>query len=141
MGVAYTVTPEYQSESRILIEQQKVPTDVVKATDTGDLQSHLALITEQITSRSTLEPIVTKYNLYASQHLSMQARVDLIRLKYLHVNTIQSQIGSTGLPGFEITFTAEDPHTAQQVCADITGLYTGTDLEGAPTPPKAQPSL
>lgn len=128
VGVAYTVTPEYQSESRILIEQQKVPTDVVKGTDTGDLQSHLTLITEQIESRSTLEPIVTKYNLYASQHLSMEARVELVRTKYLHVNTLQSQIGSTGLPGFEVTFTAEDPHTAQQVCADITGLYTGTDL-------------
>jgi len=129
VGLSYTVTPEYQSQSLILIEQQKVPTDVVKAADTGDLQSHLALMTGQIEARSTLEPIVTKYNLYASQHLSMEARVALMRdPKHLTIAPLVPQIGSTGLPGFKVLFTAEDPHTAQQVCADITGLYTGTDL-------------
>ena len=129
VGATYFITPQYQSQAQILIDEQKVPTDVVKPLDTGDIQSRLALITAQIESRSTLEPIITKYNLYASQHLSMEARVDLIRSpKNLTIAPIQSEIGSTGLPGFKVLFTADDPHTAQQVCADITSLYTGTNV-------------
>ncbi len=98
VGATYFITPQFQSQAQILIDQQKVPTDVVKPQDTGDIQTRLTLITAQIESRSTLEPIITQYNLYASQHLSMEARVDLIRLKNLIIAPIQSQIGSTGLP-------------------------------------------
>jgi len=120
----YFLTPKYDSTSLILIDQQKVSSDVVKPLDMGDLQSSLARITAQIESRSTMESIVTKYNLYANQHLSMEARVDLAR-KNLQFSAIQSQIDrANGLPGFKLIFTADDPRTAQEVCADITGLYT-----------------
>ncbi|HWB33582.1 MAG TPA: GNVR domain-containing protein [Acidobacteriaceae bacterium] len=128
VAFTYTIVPQYQSQSLILINQQKVSTDVVKPLDIGGLQSRLALITAQIESRSTLEPIINKYNLYAAQHLSVDARVDLIRTKNLQIAPIQSQIAN-GLPGFRILFTADDPHTAQQVCAEIAGLYTQQNLQ------------
>src|SRR6185312_4005694 len=128
VGSTYFLTPKYDSTSLILIEQQKVSTDVVKPLDIGDLQGRLGLDTARIESRSTLEPIINKYNLYASQHLPMDSRVDLVR-KNLVVAPIESQIDrGGGLPGFKVTFTADDPRTAQEVCADITGLYTQNDL-------------
>src|SRR5262245_51768235 len=77
----YFVTPKYDSTSLLLIEQQKVSADVVKPLDIGGLQNRLDLITAKIESTSTLEPIITKYNLYASQHLPMEARVALLRTK------------------------------------------------------------
>jgi polysaccharide chain length determinant protein (PEP-CTERM system associated) len=128
VGATYFLTPKYDSTSLILIEQQKVSSDVVKPLDIGDLQGRLGLDTARIESRSTLEPIITKYNLYASQHLPMDSRVDLVR-KNLVIAPIESQIDrANGLPGFKVTFTADDPRTAQEVCADITGLYTQNDL-------------
>jgi polysaccharide chain length determinant protein (PEP-CTERM system associated) len=128
---SYFLTPKYDSTSLILIDQQKVSTDIVKPLDIGGLQERLALITAQIESRSTLEPIITKYNLYASQHISMEARVAEFRdpTKGLQIAPIQSQIeGANGLPGFKVIFTADDPRTAQEVCADVTGLYTQNNL-------------
>ncbi len=128
VGSTYFLTPKYDSTSLILIDQQKVSTDVVKPLDIGDLQGRLGLITARIESRTTLEPIITKYNLYASQHLSMDSRVDLAR-RNLVIAPIESQIDrANGLPGFKVTFTADDPRTAQEVCADITGLYTQNNL-------------
>lgn len=128
VGATYFLTPVYESTSLILIDQQKVSTDVVKPLDLGDLQGRLGLITARIESRSTLEPIITKYNLYASQHLPMDSRVDLAR-KNLVIAPIESQIDrANGLPGFKVTFKADDPRTAQEVCADITGLYTQNNL-------------
>ncbi|HEY2859123.1 MAG TPA: Wzz/FepE/Etk N-terminal domain-containing protein, partial [Terracidiphilus sp.] len=131
VGATYFITPKYDSTSLILIDQQKVSTDVVKPLDIGDLQTRLALITTQIESRSTLEPIITKYNLYASQHMSMEARVDMMRnpLKGINIAPIDQKIDrANGLPGFQVVFTADDPHTAQQVCADITGHYTRNNM-------------
>lgn len=124
----YFMTPQYDSSTLVLIDQQKVPGEFVKPLVAEALDSRLAYMTEQILSRSSIEPIITKYNLYADQK-QMDNRVDLTR-KALHIEAVQSEIArSNGLPGFKITFTANDPHTAQQVCADITSLFTGNNLK------------
>jgi polysaccharide chain length determinant protein (PEP-CTERM system associated) len=129
VGATYFMTPEYLSSTLVLIDQQKVPGEFVKPLVAEALDSRLAYMTEQILSRSSIEPIITKYNLYADQHLSMDARVDLAR-KALHIEAIQSEIArANGLPGFRISFTANDPHTAQQVCAEITSLFTTNNLK------------
>ncbi len=48
----YFITPQYVSQTVILIDQQKVPTDFVQPVATQDLDSRLAIITEQVLSRS-----------------------------------------------------------------------------------------
>jgi polysaccharide chain length determinant protein (PEP-CTERM system associated) len=127
----FLVPAQYVSTTLILIDQQKVSKDFVKPLDTEGLDSRIAYMTEQILSRSSIQPIIEKYNLYGNERLSMDARIDLFRTpaKGLEIQPIESQIArSNGLPGFKILFTASDPHTAQQVCADITGLFTRADL-------------
>jgi uncharacterized protein involved in exopolysaccharide biosynthesis len=58
----------------------------------------------------------------------MDARIDLVR-KDIGINPIQSQIARTGgLPGFFISFMAGDARTAQQVCGEITSLFTSENL-------------
>ena len=129
IGVTYFVTPEYQSTTLVLIDQQKVPTDIARPVASEALDSRLAYMTEQILSRSSIEPIINQYNLYGDEHLSMDARVDLTR-KAIGIQPVQSDIArANGLPGFKILFTAKDPHTAQQVCAQVTGLFTAANLK------------
>ena len=99
----YFITPQYVSQTVILIDQQKVPTDFVQPVATQDLDSRLAIITEQVLSRSNIQPIIEKYNLFANQHLSMDARIDLMRdPKTLKIEPVQSELArSNGLPGSE----------------------------------------
>ena len=129
IGATHFITPQYLSSTLILIDQQKVSGDFVKSLNTEALDSRLAYYTEKILSRTSIEPIITRYNLFGDQHMSMDQRVDATR-KSLHIEAIQSEIArSNGLPGFRIAFTAQDPRTAQQVCADITSLFTGENLK------------
>ena len=131
VGIAttYFVTPQFVSSTLVLIDQQKIPGEFVKPLQAEALDSRLAYETEQILSRSSIEPIINKYNLYGDQHLPMDVRVDQTR-KALKIEAIQSEIArSNGLPGFKIAFTANDPHTAQQVCSDITSLFTGNNVK------------
>ena len=129
VGSTYFLTPQYQSSTLVLIDQQKVPTAFVGSVVTEAIDSRLAYMNEQIQSHTNIEPIVTQYNLYGDQHLSMDARVDLTR-KAIDIQPVSSDIArANGLPGFRILFTAKDPHTAQQVCAQITGLFTGANLK------------
>jgi polysaccharide chain length determinant protein (PEP-CTERM system associated) len=128
LGVSFLVDPQYVSQTLVLIEQQKVPEDYVRPVVAEDLNSRLASMQEQILSRSRLQPIIERFNLYGNSHLGMDARIDKVR-KDITIRPIQSEIArSNGLPGFFISFRAGDPHTAQSVCSEITSLFLSQNL-------------
>src|SRR5271156_672678 len=126
--ITYLVQPQYVSQTLVLVEQQKVPESYVKAVVTEDLSGRLASMREQILSRSRLQPIIERFNLFANGKLSMDDRIDLTR-KNIGITPIQSEIARTnGLPGFFISFKANDPRTAQLVCGEIQSLFVSENL-------------
>ncbi|WP_433966251.1 GumC family protein [Tunturiibacter gelidiferens] len=127
-GLTFLVQPQYVSQTLVLVEQQKVPESYVKAVVTEDLSGRLASMKEQILSRSRLQPIIERFNLFASGKLSMDERIDLTR-KNIGITPIQSEIARTnGLPGFFISFKANDARTAQLVCGEIQSLFVSENL-------------
>ncbi|MGA2888173.1 MAG: Wzz/FepE/Etk N-terminal domain-containing protein [Terracidiphilus sp.] len=126
LGVSYILPPQYVSQTLVLIEQQKVPEDYVKPIVNEDLGARLASMKEQILSRSRIEPIIERFNLYPGSKYTMDDRVELTR-KAIGINPIRSD-QSHGMPGFFISFKAQDAHTAQQVCGEITSLFVSANL-------------
>ncbi len=125
---SYTIPPQYMSQTLVLIDSQKVPDTLVKPVIAQDLDSRLSSMKEQILSRSSIQPIVERYNLYGERKMSMDDRIDLAR-KNIDIKTIAQEIArGNGLPGFFISFKAGDAHTAQQVCTEITSLFVGENL-------------
>ena len=127
LGVSYTLPPQYVSKTLVLIEQQKVPEDYVKPVVDEDLGARLASMQEQILSRSRIEPIIQRFGLFESKSNTMDDRVDLTR-KAIKVDPIPAGPSSHGMPGFYITFKAQDARTAQQVCGEITSLFISANL-------------
>src|SRR5215472_8962709 len=122
LAVTYRLTPIFTSQTLVLIDSPKVPDDYVKPVVETNLDSRLASMKEQILSRSRLEPIIKQYNL-GDPKADMDSRIDKVR-KDIDIKPIHSEIsGAGGLPGFFIYFQAGDPHTAQQVCRQITSLF------------------
>ena len=125
------ISDRYTSTTLIVVEGQRVPDSFVKATVTGDITARLGTMQEQILSRTRLQPIVEKYGLYKTgkNPPAMEDRIDSVR-KALAVSPVQSLIssGKDELPGFTISFTADDAHLAQQVCTEITSMFVEEDL-------------
>ena len=113
----------YMSQTLVLIEQQRVPGEYVTPVVDSNLESRLSSMKEQMQSRSRIQPIVERYNLYENEHMNMDDRVAAAR-KAIDIRPIHSSISNAGgLPGFYITFTASDAHTAQLVCGEITNAF------------------
>jgi polysaccharide chain length determinant protein (PEP-CTERM system associated) len=128
VAITYKITPIYTSQTLVLIEPQTVPDTYVKPIIEQDLDSRLASMKEQILSRSRLEPIIERFNLGAPG-MDMDDKVVSTR-KNIGITPIHSEIqGAGGLPGFFISFTASDPHTAQLVCREITSLFVSENLQ------------
>src|SRR5580692_200692 len=117
VAVSFVLPPKYESQTLVLIEQQRVPEDYVKPVVDEDLGARLASMKEQILSRSRIEPIITKFNLFAGGNKTMDDRVDQTRkaIKITQIHSEQAR-GSGSMPGFFVSFEARDARTAQQVC-------------------------
>lgn len=127
-GITFFVPPQYVSQTLVLVEQQKVPDEYVKPVVDQDLSGRLASMKEQILSRSRLQPIIERLNLYGGKRKGMDERIDLVR-KDITITPIHSDIARAGgLPGFFIAFKSSDAHTAQQVCGEITSLFVSENL-------------
>ena len=126
---SYTIPPRYLSQTLVIIEAPKVPDNYVKPVISSDLDSRLASMKEQILSRSHVQPIIERYNLYGNGHIDMDDRIELVR-KDIDIKPIHSEVARAGgLPGFFISFKADDAHTAQLVCGEITTLFLNENLK------------
>ncbi len=126
--ISTTLQPRYLSQTLVLIDQQKIPDEYVRSVVSQDLDSRLSSMKEQILSRSRIQPIIERYSLYSSTHLSLDDKIDVAR-KNISIKGISSEMArGGGVPGFFISFTANDPRTAQAVCGDITSLFVNEDL-------------
>ena len=130
-GVAATffIAPRFLSQTLVIIDQQKVPGEYVTPVISSDIDSRLASMKEQMLSRSRIQPIIERYNLYSTKNMSMDDRIDAVR-KGISITPIHSEIAhSGGLPGFFISFEANDARTAQLVCGEITSLFLSANLK------------
>jgi polysaccharide chain length determinant protein (PEP-CTERM system associated) len=125
--VASLVLPKkYTSSTLVLVEQPTVPVDVIKPVVTDDLNERMASMKAQILSRSRLEMIVNKFNLYPQQRATAHMEELVERLKAaVDVELIQPMVGSANRqpPGFNVSVTFDDPHLAQQICQEITSMF------------------
>src|ERR1039457_1538134 len=110
--ISYVVPPQYMSQTLVIIEQQKVPENYVKPVVTEDRGERLTTMKQQILSRSRVEPIVERFNLFPGKRYTMDDRVELTR-NAIGVNPIPS--ARANVPGFFISFKAKDARTAQPV--------------------------
>jgi polysaccharide chain length determinant protein (PEP-CTERM system associated) len=127
-----TVKDRYTSQTLVLVEQQKVPDSFVKPVVTEQISERLATMQEQILSRTRLQPIIERFGLFKGQvgSVPMEILVEQMRAS-ISVSVVRADFGSrsSGLPGFYISFTAEDPRLAQQVCTEITSMFMEENLK------------
>lgn len=117
---------KYTSTTMVLVEQPTVPIEYVKPVVNDDLNHRLASMKEQVLSRSRLQPIIEKLNLYPEQRgkAHMEELEDTLR-KAVEVELMQPMPGSLNKqpPGFQISVTFGNPQVAQQICTDITSMF------------------
>lgn len=118
---------EYTSQTVVLVDQPAVSPSYVTDISTGDLKQRLTTLQEQILSRSRLEAIINKFDLYPEerkQQASMEGLVDRLRKK-ITVTPVKpmAESNSTQLPGFYIKVSNRDPGLAQKMCNEVADVF------------------
>jgi polysaccharide chain length determinant protein (PEP-CTERM system associated) len=125
-AVSVVLPPKFKSQTTVLVQAQSVSKELITPVDPSDLSQRLASMQQQILSRSQLEPLIKKYNLFSKDSRANSMDALVVRLqKGIDVSPIlpMAETRAHDLPGFNVTVTLDNPHDAQNVCSDITSLF------------------
>lgn len=121
--VVYSLPNVYESVTLIVVKPSTLPTSVVQTMSEDNLTRQLTSIAQVVTSRSSLEPLVHKYDLYKTERQRdqpMESIIDNMRRDIkVEVNTSRNDITN----GFNIRYRGRDPRTTQIVTAELASKY------------------
>ena len=119
----YKLPNVFRSSTLIVVKQSTLPQSVIPMGTEEALTRQLAGITQVVTSRSSLEPLIDKYELYRTERLRgvpMESILAIIGNDIrVEVNTTRNDITN----GFDISFKYRDPQIARAVTSELAGQY------------------
>lgn len=122
-----SIPARYQAETVIMVVQQEVPENYVKALLTGAADNRLRAVSAQIESRSTLERIIREFNLYSAEPSDT---ISDQRVERARASIDVGLVGDGSL--FRVSYTHTDPVLAQRVTDRLAAIYieeNGRDRE------------
>ena len=113
----------YQSSTLIVVKPSTLPNSVVPTITEDSLTREINSIAQVVTSRSSLEPLIEKYDLYKTEKARgepMELLIDYMRKSItVEVNTSRNDITN----GFNITYRGRNAKTTQAVTAELASKY------------------
>ena len=136
LAAALLWPPTYRSMATILIEEQDIPTDLVRSTITSYADQRIQVITTRVMTRTNLLKIIGQYDLYKKQREfdTNDEIVDRMR-EDTHLNMISADVVDpvSGRPtsatiAFSLSYDGDDPRTVLKVTNRLTSLYLDENL-------------
>jgi len=128
--VVFRLPDIYESVTLIVVKPSTLPTTVVPTITEETLTRELTSISQVVTSRSSLQPLMEKYDLYKDERLRgepMELLIDQMRKQIkVEVNTTRNEITN----GFNITYRGPDPKSTQAVAAELASKYIDEQTKG-----------
>jgi polysaccharide chain length determinant protein (PEP-CTERM system associated) len=113
----------YESSTLIVVKPSTLPSSVVPTITEDSLTRQINSIAQVVTSRSSLEPLIEKYDLYKAERQRgepMEAIIDYMRSSiHVEVNTSRNDITN----GFNITYRGRNAKTTQAVTSELASKY------------------
>jgi polysaccharide chain length determinant protein (PEP-CTERM system associated) len=117
------------AQTLVVVEPQRVPSDYVRSTVTNDLTDRLRTISEQIKSRTRLEKIIDRFDLYPEIRMSGTTTEAVEALRKNIIIDVKRFAQGVGTGAFEIAFTSGDPVKARDVTNSIANLFIEDNLK------------
>ncbi len=121
--VVFQLPDLYESSTLIVVKPSTLPNTVVPTITEDSLTRQINSIAQVVTSRSSLEPLIQKYDLYKTEQERgepMEMLIDYMRQSIkVEVNTSRNDITN----GFNITYRGRNARTTQAVTAELASKY------------------
>jgi polysaccharide biosynthesis transport protein len=126
----------YRSMATILIEQQELPTELVRSTVTSYADQRVQIISHRVMTTQTLLDIIRRYDLYPRQRNresreALMARMrDDVEVKMISADVIDPRSGhpTSATIAFSVAYTNRSADQAAKVANELTTLFLNENL-------------
>src|SRR6266550_1697428 len=125
-SVARQLPKKYTSQAVVLVGKPTVDTEYVKPVVDEGLNQRLASMKEQVLSRTRLEPLIEKLDLYHADRGKLQMEDLIERLRAaIEISSLEPMPGTQdrSIPGFSVQVTFDNPRSAQGICTEVASIF------------------
>jgi len=131
--MALTLPRQYQAETLILIQPQRVPSNYVQSIVTTDIDSRLSSISQQILSRTNLEKIIDQFKLFSgpgNENMYEEDKIDSLRKR---INVSVTRDPRKTADAFSISFIGENPSMVMRVVNALGTFFIDENIKNRET--------
>jgi uncharacterized protein involved in exopolysaccharide biosynthesis len=136
VSFAFTLPSRFQSTGTILIEQQEIPSDLVRSTVTSYADQRVEIVRQRTMTTQNLGAIVERHDLYSDLRNAkgMASAIEALRsnidIKTISADIVDPRSGRSGTAtiAFSISYVAASPALSQRVANDVISLFLNENL-------------
>ncbi len=124
-----TLPRVYEAKTVILVQPQKVPSNIVQDIVSSDLNARISTLSQQILSRSNLEKIIEDFQLYSGpkyKKMFLEKKVEDLQTR---ISVKVTQGGGRNADSFSISFRGTDPEKVMQVTSSLASSFIDENLK------------
>jgi polysaccharide chain length determinant protein (PEP-CTERM system associated) len=121
--VVYRLPNIYESTTLIVVRPSNLPTGMVPTITEESMTRQLTSISQVVSSRSSLEPLLEKYKLYSSERARGEAMETVLNTMHNDINVTVNTSRNDITNGFNISFRYRDPKLAQAITSELASKY------------------
>lgn len=135
--ISLLVPPVYRSEAVILIEQQEIPTDMVRSTVSSFADQRLQVIAQRVMTSANLNEIINQFDLYPDllrsepREVVLEKMRDDISLEMISAEVVDPRSGrpTQATIAFSLAYESLVPRLAQRVTNELVTLYLNENIK------------
>lgn len=127
--MVYTLPRIYESETVILVQPQRVPTNIVRDIVESDLNARISTLSQRILSRTNLENIISEFGLYSEPGYENMFLEDKVKDLEKRISVTVTRGGGTNADSFSIAFRGKDPQKVMEVTSKLATSFIDENLK------------
>ncbi|MFZ1700816.1 MAG: GNVR domain-containing protein [Pyrinomonadaceae bacterium] len=127
--VVYKLPSIYESTSLLTVKPPTISSNLVQSLSSEDLSQRLSTINQEVLSRSSLEPMVQKYDLYKLERNSAVPIELIIEKMYKNIVVKLDETGNDKVAAFRVSYRDRDPQAARNVTAELASKYVNAQVQ------------
>ncbi len=129
--VVYKLPSLYESTSLLTLKPPTISTAVIQSLSEENLSERLQTISQEVLSRSSLEPMVLKYKLYETERNSGMPMELIIEQMRKNIKVELEQNDGEKVAAFRVSYRDRSPESARNVTAELAGKFVNAQVLSA----------
>jgi len=127
--VVYKLPSVYESKTLLTIKPPTISEKVVQSLTDEDISQRLQTINQEVLSRNSLEPMITKYDLFKlERNAGMPMELIIEKMHKGIIVEVEKSEDQTKVAGFSIKYRDRTPESARNVTAEIASKYVNAQV-------------